>query len=424
MGIMKELKSMLRLLSCKLLIIFLSVVMCYVPLVFAQETPYNQNLQAVYPTINYGSGAKADQIKRGEYLVKVGDCIACHTDKKGKILQQSFAGGLLVPTPFGAIYSPNITPDKTTGIGNWTLADFDKAMRRGISQNGHYLYPAFPYAYFTRISAQDIADMKAYLDAIPPVYKVNKSNQMYFPFNFRFLQLGWRLLFFHQGQYIEDKQQNAQWNRGAYLVLGLGHCDMCHTPMHYFIDQNWILGAPIKKYHLSGGYSNVGYYAPPINNASLELVTDPAIADVFSHDQLIEGGPVTGTMLEVTHDSLKYLSQADMQAIAIYLRSVKSELPPKNQAGLGYPQGKTIYSEHCARCHFQGQANAPVVGDTSAWDQRLEQGLSILYSHAINGYGAMPAKGLCMQCSDHDIEQAVLYMLSVSTSKLMDEIHE
>jgi mono/diheme cytochrome c family protein len=163
---------------------------------------------AQYPKMNYGAGSKADQLKRGEYLVKMGDCIACHTAPGG----QAFAGGLAFDTPFGTIYSPNITPDKQHGIGQWTNPQFFKAVREGIAPDGQYFYPAFPFPYYNKLSDQDLLDIRAYLNAIPASAKPNQENSMMFPFNWRFLQLGWRLMFFEfqkTGPYKPDPNQRA-----------------------------------------------------------------------------------------------------------------------------------------------------------------------------------------------------------------------
>ena len=198
--------------------------------------PYNYSGEslAVYPNINYGSGQQKDQITRGEYLVKLGDCVACHTHKGG----QPFAGGLGFNTPFGIIYSSNITPDKKNGIGNWSFKQFKDAVTQGIGPH-YYLYPAFPYIYFNKITDQDLKDIKAYLDVIPAVDVSKPKNQMIFPFNWRFLQFGWRLLFFEFQKtdgFHYNSHHDPEWNRGAYLVLGLGHCEYvsyAHVPFFF-----------------------------------------------------------------------------------------------------------------------------------------------------------------------------------------------
>lgn len=367
-----------------------------------------------YPTIDYQqySPEQAAKIKRGEYLAKIGDCIACHTTPGSK---KVFAGGLAIKTPFGTIYTPNITSDKTTGIGNWSEKDFIKAMRDGISPQGHYYYPAFPYIYFNIVKTDDLKAMKAYFDAVPAIRLQNKKNDLVFPFSWRFLQLGWRILFFdNQGRYQYNKKESAAWNRGKYIVNGLGHCSMCHTPMHHFIFKKWVLGAPVKKYYLTGNLVD-GFFAPNITATSLENTPTQAIADVFLKDKLIGGGNVLGPMQEVNHDSLEYLDFADIRAIADYLKTVKSEIPPRPKASSDTSkQGKNIYSQYCAGCHATGAGGAPIIGNTKDWGPLIKQGLNTLYKNAINGIGGMPAKGTCGSCSNQDIQVAVQYIVSKS----------
>lgn len=373
----------------------------------------NPEPYAQYPTMNYGSGEKAEQLKRGEYLVKMGDCIACHTEPGG----QPFAGGLAFDTPFGTLYSPNITPDEENGIGTWTDAQFFKAVREGIAPDGQYFYPAFPFPYYNKLSDQDLVDIKAYLNAIPPVKKPNRANDMMFPFNWRFLQLGWRMLFFEfqkTGAYQPDPKHDVAWNRGAYLVLSLGHCDMCHTPMYYLVSKKFVLGAPIRKYHLAGGFVN-GFYAPNITSERMKKFTAEQLSSVFFKDQLLEGGAVQGPMKEANQDSFRYLTPGDVTAIYSYLVTVKSETPPKPKTGTGAAAGKAVYDQYCVGCHATGAGGAPKFGDAAAWEPLAKQGLESLYQNAIHGINGMPPKGTCSSCSDDDIKNAVQYIVNEST---------
>jgi len=362
-----------------------------------------------YPTINYGTGEKAEQIKRGEYLTKAGDCIACHTEPNGV----PFAGGYPIKTPFGTIYAPNLTADKKYGLGAWTDAQFIKAMREGINPKGHYYYPAFPYLFFNRVNDEDLKAIKAYLDALPPVAQPNKKNELMFPFNWRFLQLGWRLLFFtfeKPGVYKTDPQKSAAWNRGAYLVQGLGHCSMCHTPSWYMISKNYPLAAPINKYYLAGAMVE-GFFAPNITSVLIGKASHQELSDVFKRDLLIGGGQVQGPMLEVDHDSLKYLTDNDIYAIYSYLKEVKTQ-EPKREGGSN--AGKAVYTQYCAGCHATGAGGAPKLGDVTEWAPRIKLGMDKLYSNAIKGIGAMPPKGTCLTCTDNDIKQAVDYIIAES----------
>lgn len=368
-----------------------------------------------YPAVQT-TAEKAEQIKRGEYLAKAGDCIACHTNSPDH--GKPFAGGLPMQTPFGTIFSPNITPDKETGIGNWTDADFIKAMREGISPSGHRYYPAFPYLYFNKVTTDDLLAIKAYLDSLPPVHQPNEKNKMVWPFNWRFLQSGWRILFFNPvktGPYKPNPHESAQWNRGAYLVEGLGHCAMCHTPSYYIFTKQLPLGAPIQKYNLTGAPIQ-GYLAPNISKSNLANISDEELIKVFTHNQLIGGGTIEGPMLEANQDSLRYLSHDDLLAIATYLKSVESQTPPKPKPGKGGP-GQPIYENYCAGCHAAGAGNAPKYGDVSSWAPILAKGINMTYANAINGIGGMPAKGTCLSCTDQEIKQAVDYMVNAVTGK-------
>lgn len=364
----------------------------------------NPELNIPYPAINYPKDAALRQlIKRGEYLSKAGDCIACHTDTKhhGK----PFAGGLEIYTPFGSIYSPNITPDKTTGIGSWSDKDFIHAMHEGIAPDGSYYFPVFPFASFTKINTDDLLAIKAYLFSLNPVKKANQANEMMWPFNWRFLQLGWRILFFHSGEYEIDKQQTELLNRGAYLVQGLGHCGMCHTPLN-------LLGAEKKKNYLTGGFIQ-GYYAPNINASGLKDVSIDDIRAVFIKNKMLRNsGIVAGPMAEVNSNSLKYLSIADLNAIALYLKTVKSYVPYSAFSGpITSKTGHKVYESYCAVCHTSGAASAPKLGDTVEWEKRLKQGKSIVYDRAIHGFNSMPPKGTCTGCSDNAVKAAVDYLI-------------
>lgn len=355
-----------------------------------------------YPTPNYGSGVNKALIQRGEYLAKAGDCIACHTAETPG--SKPFAGGLGIKTPFGTFYTPNITGDKETGIGKWSDDDFVRAMQKGIRPDGSYYYPVFPYPNFTLVSRDDLLAIKAYLMSIPAVKQPNKENDVPFPFSWRFLQLGWRILFFHEGEYQYDPHYSKQWNRGAYLVQGLGHCGMCHSPLN-------ILGAEKKDYYLSGNFVD-GYYAPNITQYGLKSIPVEEIEHVFTQDEMLKGaGKVGGPMAEVNHDSLKYLSEADLESIAVYLKTVKSKVPKASSGPVTADTGKKIYESYCAVCHTTGAAGAPKLGDAGDWDPRIKQGIASLDEHAINGINSMPPKGTCMTCSDAEIKAVVQYMV-------------
>ena len=362
-----------------------------------------------YPVADLGKGhAAPDMIKRGEYLVQMADCIACHTDGAGGA---AFSGGLKIETPFGALYTPNITSDKETGIGAWSDDDFVRAVRDGVSPGGSYFFPVFPYDHFNKMSRDEVLAIKAYLFAIPAVARQNKDDEMRWPFSWRFLQLGWRLLYFESSAdgYEADSKQTTAWNRGAFIVEGPGHCSLCHTKLNF-------LGHPVAPYYLAGAFVD-DYYAPNITAQGLRNLPDPKIAEVFRKDELLRGGGVKGPMADVVHDSLQRLTAADQLAVATYLKTVKSEDPPQepiSTAGLPPDAGEKLYKSTCIACHGSGAAGAPRVGDKEAWAILADQGRTALYEVAIHGSGMMPHKGMCPSCSEARIKAAVDYMLAQS----------
>lgn len=361
-----------------------------------------------YPEIKLPEGEKGKQIQIGEYLSKAGDCIACHTKPGGK----PFAGGLPFETPFGTIFSPNITPDKKTGIGNWNDKDFIRAMKHGVSPSGSYYFPVFPYNYFTKMSDHDVLAIKAYLDQLPAVKQENIEPNMPIPFRWRFGQLMWRLMFYSEGEYQHDPNQSQEWNRGAYLVQGLGHCGMCHTPINF-------LGAAKHKYELTGSFVG-GFYAPNISNTKLDKVTTEEIVKVFTQDHRIGGGKIAAKpMLEVNHNSMMHLTIADLNAIAQYIKTVKSETPPKESLpeDTSPELGIRVYEKYCLACHDTGSGGSPKFGDADAWRPRVATGMNALYKNAILGIGSMPARGNCINCSDAAIQAAVEYIIDHSGGK-------
>jgi len=364
---------------------------------------------ASYPEV---SAAQSEKIIRGEYLVKIGDCVACHTVKNGK----PFAGGLGFDTPFGIIYSSNITPDIKTGIGGWNFQQFKQAVTQGIAPRG-YLYPAMPYIYYHIVTDQDLADIKAYLDAVPAVADKIPKNNLIFPLNWRTLQLGWRWLFFElqkQTSYRPNPNQSPEWNRGAYLVLGLGHCGMCHTPMHYLLFKNWVLGAPVRHDHLSGAFVS-GFYAPNITQLFIENVPFEQFQAVFLDAKLVEGGPVAGPMFQAVHDSLRYLTPEDIHAIYVYLSTVKSAVAEKPLLDPHDPnRGKIIYNRYCKQCHEEGKGpieGAPRRGDQWAWAALKKSGMDSLIYYTMNGVDGMPIKGTCTDCTQEELEDAIIYLM-------------
>ncbi|KTD36587.1 cytochrome c [Legionella nautarum] len=381
----------------------------------APVEPLINGYYPAYPPTTPATGEQAELIKKGEYLARMGDCIACHTDVKGKT--PSFAGGLPINTPFGTFYSPNITPDKETGIGNWTEEDFIRALKHGRDPQGRNYFPVFPYIYFSKMTDDDARALYAYFMSIPAVNLKNK--ELPFPFNVpgaRFSLWGWNLLFFYpeDNPIVNDPTKSAAWNRGRYIVDSLGHCSMCHTPLNIF-------GAPKNRFYLTGSFID-GYWAPNITKYGLESATHNEVSDVFSRGELINNaGPVAGPMAEVVHNSLMHLTEEDRLAMATYLKTVVSEEPlgvagSENQPSL--KRGRQVYVNACIICHQNGEMSAPVIGNASNWYFRLQNsGLTGLYRHAIEGYNSMPVKGACVTCSDNDIIAAVDYILNNSLTR-------
>lgn len=308
------------------------------------------------------SGASADIVKRGEYLARAGDCVACHTQPGDKL----FAGGRAMPTPFGTLYSPNITPDNQTGIGKWTADEFYQMMHTGRSRDGSLLYPAMPYGAYTKVTRADSDAIFAYLRSVPPVNQPNRPHEMRFPYNNRELLLGWRTLYFREGEYQADPTRSVEWNRGAYLVQGLGHCSMCHTAIN-------ALGGSSESKAFEGGLIPMqDWYAPSLTSNKEAGLGDWSIEDIS--DLLQKGvakrGAVYGPMAEVVYDSLQYLSDDDVRAMAVYLKSLPQHGGENGVNGKSAMSGEErellvrlgakIYDAQCATCHGKrGEGKLP-----------------------------------------------------------------
>ena len=351
-------------------------------------------------------------VERGAYLVKIADCLACHTNESEN--GRPFAGGLAMTTPFGKIYSPNITPDPDHGIGQWSDADFVRALRDGIRPDGSYYYPVFPYNYFNKMSRDDVLAIKAYLDTVPAVKQANRTAEMKWPFNWRWLQWGWRLLYFDfaQGEYQPNSERSERWNRGAFIVEGPGHCALCHAELN-------LLGVAKQEYYLAGAFVQ-DYFAPDITARGLKQLNNQQVAEIFASGIKPTGGALAGPMADVEHNSLRYLEYDDMLAIGEFLRSVNTEPPPVERLGgkpLSDKAGKKLYDSLCHACHDIPQTQAPQVANMEAWEILLDQGKDRLYEVAIRGEGTMPPKGGCAQCSEARVKAAVDYMIERAKSK-------
>jgi mono/diheme cytochrome c family protein len=287
--------------------------------------------------------------RRGAELALIGDCNVCHVGDSGK----AYAGGQSIPTPFGTIFATNITPDTETGIGGWSEAAFQRAMREGVDREGRQLYPAFPYDHFTKTTNDDNHALYAYLMSQPPVRNAIPANELAFPLNFRPVVAGWKILFFRETSLQKDDSRSEEWNRGRYLVEGLGHCGSCHTPRNIF-------GAEEHSRAYAGGVAE-GWDAPPLNS-------NPYAPDKWTADQLTEylstgwhqlHGAAAGPMEDIT-DNLAVASTHDVRAMAVYIASLSAQSEGGNSAVAprdghhvtgAFAEIIPIYTGACANCH-------------------------------------------------------------------------
>ena len=311
-----------------------------------------------------------DLIKRGEYLTQAADCVACHTTKDGK----PFAGGLAFKTPMGTLYSPNITADKETGIGTWSDEDFLRAVHEGKNKEGQHLYPAFPYTSYTLLKDDDVKAIKAYLFSLPPVHQQNRENEMPFPFNQRWGMWFWNLVNFDSKRFEPDTAQSAEWNQGKYLVEGLGHCGECHTP------RNITMGMKDGKPY--AGTEVDGWTAFNISSDKKAGIGSWSKGDIV---QYLRSGHVSGKaqaagpMAEVIENSTRHLTDADLNAMATYIQTLKPQADSsvtKSRSDWGHEStsvdnlrgvpfkasqetdGARLFLGNCASCHsFGGQGS-------------------------------------------------------------------
>ncbi|MDO9360219.1 MAG: cytochrome c [Polaromonas sp.] len=319
----------------------------------------------------------ADQtlIERGAYLARAGNCAGCHTARGG----ESYAGGLGIATPFGTVYTSNLTSDQATGIGSWSSAHFWRAMHNGRSKDGRLLYPAFPYTSYTKVTREDSDALYAFLQSRPAVTQANREHGVGFPYNTQAALAVWRALYFRPGTFENEAARTAEWNRGAYLVQGLGHCSACHSARN-------ALGATSGGLDLEGGLIPMqNWYAPSLASADEAGVGHWSRAEIAS---LLKTGvspraSVTGPMGEVVLRSTQYLSDPDLDAMAQYLQALPGThegpaagtslasaraRPAADRTGAAL--GAQLYDQHCAQCHGdkgQGVANAyPALGGNRA----------------------------------------------------------
>ncbi len=300
--------------------------------------------------------AQPGQVERGAALALTGNCAGCHTAPGGA----AYAGGRAIETPFGSVFASNLTPDAATGLGGWSADAFWRALHHGRSRDGRLLYPAFPYPNYTRLTRADSDALYAHLRRLPPVAQPNRPHALRFPYDTQAALAVWRALFFAPGEHVDEPSRNAAWNRGAYLVRGLAHCSACHAERN-------ALGGIRASLEFSGGLlSGQNWYAPALNVAAEAGVADWSAQDVV--DLLKTGasprGNAIGPMAEVVYRSTQHLDEADLRAMAAFLRA----LPPAARRRAAAPvvrdaavlaRGEKLYAEHCAGCHGDTGQGAP-----------------------------------------------------------------
>lgn len=291
-----------------------------------------------------------EQVERGEYLTRVGNCAGCHTAPGG----DDFAGGRQVESGFGVFYAPNITPDPDTGIGSWTADQFWGALHQGRRADGAALYPACPYPNYTRVQRSDVDAIYAYLRSLPAVRQANREHDLRFPASMRVLVRLWQAAFFKPGVFEPDPGQSRQWNRGAYLVQGLGHCSACHEGRNAF-------GATRSSGEGAGGRVR-GWYAPTLMSSTAAGLQawEPEEAAILLRHGRAEGASMLGPMADVVFASLQYLREDDALAMAVYLQALPDQAigakvrrvrVPADRLAEVMELGRSVYERHCQDCH-------------------------------------------------------------------------
>ena len=373
------------------------------------------------PTGMPASLAKASQVERGEYLAKAADCMVCHTAPGGK----DYAGGLGIRLPFGTLYSTNITPDKGTGIGNYSDQDFLNALHRGVRRDGARLYPAMPYTSYTYLADADALAIKAYLFSLPPVHAAAPANTLAFPFNQRWGMMFWSALFDPDTRFEPDTSKSPEWNRGAYLAEALAHCGECHTPRNlaFALDNR-------KKF---AGAVTAGWRAFNISSDKTTGIGSWHDDDLISYLSLghVSGhGTASGPMGEVVDQSLSQMAPEDIRAVVAYLRSAPATASPDLPAtlappapashrdgGSSDPRGKMVFEGACVSCHgWTGESTiSPLATLTGAWavnDPSATNVAQIVMTgtkrHTAEGAISMPAFGNAY--SDEEIAAVANYV--------------
>jgi mono/diheme cytochrome c family protein len=357
--------------------------------------------------------APSDAVARGKALTEAADCAGCHTADPTK----PFAGGKSIGTHFGAIYSPNLTPDRDTGIGGWSDDEFYRALHEGIAPDGSHYYPAFPYANFTRMTRDDVLAIRAYLATLAPLRNTTPPPELRWPYNYRVLMRAWDWLFFHPRTFTPNPNKSAEWNRGAYLVRGAAHCGACHTP------KNW-LGAN-RRGHAYTGSRIDGWFAPRIDGAKRSGLKSWSVDDLVEYLQSGRNARshADGPMADVVANSTSKMSDADVHAMAVFLKELPARTPELSVSRPSPAQmadGEKIYRGACVACHeidgsgspriyppLPGNANLQSVDPSSTLRIILDGAETLTTKRAPNG-GSMPAYD--GKLSDQEIADVATYI--------------
>jgi mono/diheme cytochrome c family protein len=336
--------------------------------------------------------------------------MSCHTAPGGA----PFAGGTPLTTPYGTIYGTNITPDRETGIGQWSEADFERALRQGVRKDGAYLYPAMPYTNYTKMTAADMNALWAYIKSVPAVHNTIPKNTLVFPLSVRSGVALWNSLYFKPGMFTPVAGQSAVWNRGAYLVEVLGHCDECHTPHN-------VAEGPESKHQLTGAQIE-GWYAPDISSDPLSKVKEWSTGDLakfFKSGVMPGNSKAVGPMQEVVHESLSHLTSADLTAMAVYLKTRQNSSTPKAPAPDRWPratlaEGKRLYEDNCSSCHQSNgkgiPGNVPALAGDDAVTASEPYNVIMAMLEGFAPQGTWGAMGSFAKLSDEDIAEVANYV--------------
>lgn len=326
-------------------------------------------------------------IERGAYLARAGNCQGCHTARG----ETPYAGGRPIPTPFGTVFAPNLTPDAATGLGLWTAEDFWRALHQGRGRDGRLLNPAFPYDNYTRIRREDSDALHAYLRSLPPVSRSAPPSELRFPYNTQAALALWRALFFRPGVHEDAPDRDAAWNRGAYLVQGLGHCSACHGSRN-------ALGAHGGPTDFRGGLlPGLGWYAPSLLDAADGGVAawSSETLKTWLREGRNEHGSALGPMAEVVLGSTQHLSDPDLDAMGRYLRELPAQARPRPAAPTPEPGlrelGAKLYGQHCAACHGERGEGVAGIYPALAGNRSVTQGEGVNLLRVMLRGGFAPA---------------------------------